>query len=320
MSVTPIADLGRRLPQGGRIRTGVKGPNGYPERLKTFRFTSADEKAIHQIRDLYGGQVTEWDSKAGDRFQVISGASEISIALPPDPLSGTPIYEQCSGGGIERRCDGAACEITEAGPDGGERVSVPCLCDRQRVLLCKPKTRLSVILPDIRFNGVWRYESGSWDVAREMPGFVDMIGALQARGITTAKLRLEERIRKSRDKNGKPKTFRFMIPVLALDATPEQIASGGAALGQRLPELPTGATAIGSGEVTDLTWERLTVGCRAIGADSARALAAALEIPSMVRKDLTETVALRLAEAVEEAFRFGEQEGEVLESTIVEDY
>ena len=298
--VTPINNLARRLPEAGRIRTGVKGLKGQPMRIPNFRFTSSDEKAIEQIAALYGGSPEIWDAPGGDRFQVISEASEISVALPPDPLGGTPIYERWSGGGCERRCDGISCQIFERGPDGPEPTEVACLCEAEGEMSCVPKTRLSVILPEIRFGGLWRYESSGWSVAQEMPGFVEAIQEMQHRGITVAKLRLEERVSK---RGGQ--TRRFQVPVLGLDASALQLASGLAGLGSIStsaaiaavgPALQAASREALEGEeqaaepVSDRTWERVKARCQEIGEDRCREIAADLSTP--LRRGMSEGEAI----------------------------
>lgn len=275
--VTPIRDIGRRLPQAGRIRTGKKTATGRPATLKTFRFTSSDETAIQQIAAIYGGEPGVWDAQGGDRFEVITEADEIAVALPPDPFGGTPIYEKWSGGGCERRCDGIDCEVWSQGPDGPEKETIACPCGAKGLMECVGKTRLAVILPDVRMGGLWRYDSSSANVMAEMLGFVDVIEQLQERGITVAKLRLEERVSKT---PGGP-TRRYRIPVLTLDASANELASGGAALGQAsLEVLPPGAEPLELGAgISEATLERVRARASDIGADAARAACRRLGFP-----------------------------------------
>lgn len=291
MSITPIKSLQRRLPEAGRIRTGIKGAKGQPMRIPTFRFTSSDEAAIGQIAAEYGGTPDTWDAPGGDRFQVITEAAEIAIALPPDPLGGTPIYERWSGGGCERRCDGEQCQIFERGPDGPEPTEVACLCGREGEMTCVPKTRLSVILPEVRFGGLWRYESSSWNVAQEMPGFVEAIEQLQARGITVARMRLEERTSK---RGGQ--TRRFQVPVLALDATAQELAAGAASLGSGAVQIATPVREIEAASdaepVSDSTWERVKQRCSEISEQRCREIAAAEGI-DLRRGEMTEEQAVQ---------------------------
>lgn len=226
--VVAIRNLDRRLPQAGRIRIGEKAPGkGNPRALTTFRFTSPDEIAIKEIADRYGGEARPWTGAPNPgEWEVVTEADVIPVALPPDPLGGTPLYELWSGGGCVRRCDGETAQVTQSGPDGGELVDVPCVCSQQQNLLCKPTTRLTVVLPEIRFGGGWRLESHGWNVAHEMPGMVEFVEQLQAKGIVRAELALEPRVTKHAGK-----TKRFVVPVIRPGITLDALAEGGGAMG-----------------------------------------------------------------------------------------
>lgn len=228
---SPIRSLDKRLPAAGRIRIGVKRKSktgkDVPSKIDTFRFTSQDRASIEQVSALYGGSVEAWEVRQGaGQWQVVTEAKTLRVALPPDPLGGTPIYELWAKGGCQRRCDGVDCELPSGGgPEGGDPQLVPCLCAQRGAMECKVVTRLSVILPDIRFLGVWRLDTGSWNVAHEMPGMVDLIGQMQDRGIQRAELRLEER---------SSQRGAIYVPALGFDASAEELAAGG----QRLTALP----------------------------------------------------------------------------------
>ncbi len=226
-TIVPIAQLTRRLPEAGRIRIGKK--NGTrPTAIGEFRFTSHDETALEQIAALYGGTVRPWsDPKAAEgQHEVITDADEIRIVLPPDPLGGTPIYEMWSGGGCERRCDGLTCQKWQTGPDGPEPVDVPCVCAERGEVGCKPVTRLCVILPEVRFAGVWRLDTKSWNAAQELPGMVDMIQQQQSNGLPYGTMAIRHRRSVIAGK-----TSKFLVPVLGVGASIEQLAAGAANLG-----------------------------------------------------------------------------------------
>lgn len=237
-----ISSIARRLPEAGRIRIGVKTGKAMKS-IDTFRFTSQDKQSIQQVADLYGGTVKPWsDPKAvGGQWEVITEANELRIALPPDPLGGTPVYEMWGGGGCERRCDGETCERFVQGGDGIDLEDGPCICAGKGVLECKPITRISILLPEIRFIGVWRLDTKSMNAAQELPGMVDMIQALQAKGIVRGLLRVERR-----EQRIAGRTNKFVVPVLGLDASVEQLAAGSAAIGQ-LSSVPTDLPALGTG-------------------------------------------------------------------------
>ena len=240
--IIPMAQMQRRLPEIGRIRTGAKTDKAM-KALDTFRFTSSDQVALGEIAALYDGTVRPWsDPKSTPgQYEVVTGANEIAVALPPDPLAGTPVYELWTGGGCERRCDGVVCETWVKGPDGPEPSEMPCPCEAKGRLECDPKTRLNVILPNVRGIGTWRLETKSWNAAKELPGMVDLIQSLQSRGITRATLRLEHK--QSMQAGVKRK---FIVPVLGLDETVEALVAGDASVGTLAP---APVAQIGAGEV-----------------------------------------------------------------------
>jgi len=251
--VVPIANLNRRLPTLGRIRVGIKvagtSKNGKsyerPKSIDTFRFTSADRTALDQVADIYGGTVKPWIEPRSDpnQFEVITEANELRVVLPPDPLSGSPVYELWTGGGCDRRCDGVTCSRIVKGPDGTEPIEVACICAAQGEFACDPHTRLSVILPEVRFGGVWMLATKGWDAAQEIPGMVDLLQEMQGRGLTNGLLRLEQR-----RKVVAGETRNFPVPVLALMDSMDALAAGAARFGA-IGSGPSDAVAeIGSGE------------------------------------------------------------------------
>lgn len=211
----PIRDLDQRLPEVGRIRIGIKR-KGYPAKLDTFRFTSPDEAAIEQVSQLYGGDPHPWAGYPG-RWEVVTRAKTISVAMPPDPLGGTPIYELWSGGGCQRRCDGVSCVLMAGGgPDGGEPLDTDCVCAQKGALECKLTTRLHVFLPEVKGVGTWGLVSGSWAVAQEMPAVAEVVTQMQERGIHRAVMHLVQR----RGPKGP-----IFVPVLDFDRSLNELAS-----------------------------------------------------------------------------------------------
>lgn len=234
----PIRNLARRMPRHGKIKIGemVKMANGKsrPASIPQFRFTSGDKGAIAAIADLYGGTPGPWNGQ----WEVKTDAAEIPIALPPDPLGGTPMYELWDGGGLQRRCDGEVCELPSNGPEGPEMAESPCLCVAKDKLECTVKTRLTVVLREIAFGGGWMLETGGWNAAHELPGMVDAVQAIQARGFVSAILAVEQRTSK---KAGK--TRHFVVPVVRPAVTLDALAAGEGGVGSlpppALPSPPT---------------------------------------------------------------------------------
>jgi hypothetical protein len=109
--------------------------------------------------------------------------------------------------------------------DGIELSEQPCVCTAKGNMMCKVVTRLSVLIPDIPFNGVWRLEAKGWNAARELPGMVDLVGRLTERGLSRAQLALEKRTSITGGQ-----THHFVVPVVRMPTTLNEILEGGASL------------------------------------------------------------------------------------------
>lgn len=221
-TITPLADLGKRAPEAGRIRLGVKSGRAMKS-IDTFRFTSPHQDLIEHLAELYGGTCQPWtDERARiqNQFEVITTSSSVPVYLPPDGLS--MWYEKWSGGGCERRCDGESCEIVQMQGNEAVPVTNPCICVAKGVRECQPYTRLNVVLPQLRFAGTWRLETKGWNAAHELPGMVDLIQSLHAAGnMVQATLSVEKRSDKAAGR-----TRHYVVPMLSVDHSPQELQSG----------------------------------------------------------------------------------------------
>jgi hypothetical protein len=212
----PIIGLQRRLREVGRLRLGERDRAGYPVKLNRWRFTSPDRLVIDAAAKLYGGTVLGWDSPSGQQWQVTTTATEIACVVPPADLGYSQWYESWTGGGCERRCDG----LTEQLSDG------PCMCDPS-ARKCDPTTRVSLMLPGLPGFGLWRLETHGWYAAAELDGTVNIASrAADAGHYIAARLIATERMVKRPGRNGKPETWRFVVPVLDLDLPYGQLTQG----------------------------------------------------------------------------------------------
>lgn len=245
--IVPIANLDRRAPEAGRIRLGVKTGRAMKS-IDTFRFTSPYQDVIEDLAHIFGGEAKPWSDERArirDQWEVITPVNDIPVYLPQDGLSVK--YEKWSGGGCERRCDGETCEIVQMQGDNAVPVDSPCICLAKGARECEPYTRLNVVLPMLRFAGTWRLETKGWNAAHELPGMVELIQSLHASGrMVQARLSLQKRS----DKSG-GRTRHYVVPVLSVDKSPQELQSGEAdvqALPLAPPELSRDSTALLSAE------------------------------------------------------------------------
>jgi hypothetical protein len=225
-----------RVVEHGRLRAGTKSEKGAPVKSKTWRATSSDRDALEDLAAIYGGTVRTWQPADGrSQYEVHTTSPMLKVVLPPDALSG-PSYEHWGRGICLRRCDGITMETPIGTPDGQEWLEEPCACKADGRLLCKPKIRLSVILPEIRFGGVWRLDSSSWNACDELPGMVDLIGQMSASGgMPIVELHLEERnaTRLVTDRSGNEKAQKqnFIVPKLVVPVSAQALAAGAGTFG-----------------------------------------------------------------------------------------
>jgi hypothetical protein len=232
MTVQPIAEIGNRLAEQGRIRMGNKvatasGKGDRPNKLANFRFTSPDQSAIEALAVLYGGEARPWhDPKANppNQWEVYSTAPKINVWLPGLDAVDT-MYEQWAGGGCTRRCDGVNVQVAVQSGDGDyEMESAACICNAEGKLSCKPTTHLAVILPDLQpFGGIWRLTSRGWNAMQELTAMAQVVGVLFDSGKPImATLGITDR----QTQGGQKK---FIVPTLQLQTTPQAMLEGGGA-------------------------------------------------------------------------------------------
>lgn len=225
----PILTLQRKLTEVGRIRLGAKSGKGAPTKLETFRLTSKSKEAIDAAAEVYGGKIGTWSGPDGQEYELITEANTLDVVVPPgNALS--QWYEMWSGAGCQRRCDGQTETLSGS----------PCKCptdQAQRTELsgrgqaCRPTTRLSVILPQVRTVGIWRLETHGYHAATELAGVAELLERVSANDrYLPATLRLEPR---SSKKGGK--TSRFVVPVLEVGATVQEAIAASA--GTEIPQV-----------------------------------------------------------------------------------
>lgn len=233
--MSPIIDLQRRIAEAGRIRIGRQVPAGEgktrPAKLDTFRLTSPDRRRIEEAAVLFGGEVSPWEAPAGRQWQVITGAAEMHVIVPPQAMAFSQHYELWSAGGCQRRCDGHTEQL-------GQR---PCVCDPDN-RECDIHTRLSLMIRDLPGLALWRLDTQGWYAARELAGAVEVLALAAGRGVLLpARLLLEQRTVKRPGTDGRPQTLRFAVPRLDLGITPGELLLGSGPTGVPVAALTDGA-------------------------------------------------------------------------------
>lgn len=251
----PIIDAQRRHANVGAIRMGRKVATDYkdksgktifrPAKLERFRVTSPNRDKVEQVAARFGGEVNPWDGHRGPEWEVIIASERLPVLIPRQRID--PNYEHWMGRAKSRLCDGAiernrnqpclckrpnnhehrfskgACTLcgvdqSWSGPDHvhdfdvAGRCSV-CGCGR----ICKPTTRLSLMIHGVDGLGYFKLESHGFNAAMELPAFAGVIGNLADDSPLPAVLRMrfEERVRMVFERGREVlKTFKFFVPDL----------------------------------------------------------------------------------------------------------
>jgi len=232
----------------GRPVLDHKGyPVMYPNKLDTFRVTSPHREIADAVAERFGGQVLSWRGPKGPEWEVITTCTELPVFVPKQIID--PNYEFWGNKIKVRFCDGAV-----------ERIrGVPCLCQRwdnhkhrynrgrcqfcgldQRwkgdphthefdqgecVIcgcgrLCKPTTRVNVLIQGIPGLGDFKIESHGFNAAVELPTLSEMISTAPMPLPAVLGMRFEERSHMT--KQGEIATRKFYVPELRFPwATPE---------------------------------------------------------------------------------------------------
>jgi hypothetical protein len=196
--MSPVVGIAQRIPELGRIRAGKKGSKGQPQRLESWRLTSAYKDVLEKAATIYGGSVVEWDGQ----WELVTTSNTLDVTMPriAEPIS--QWYEEWGRSGLVRRCTG------EAQHPSGEA----CVCSAEN-RKCSLITRTNFILSQIDKNGLWRMESHGINAAMELPGVFSLVQDVVREGKQVG----GHLILQSRGSGAKS----YIVPVLRLDIVGE---------------------------------------------------------------------------------------------------
>lgn len=307
--------LGNRIPKLDGDGRPVFDKHGQPvmivNKLETFRITSPHRDVADAVATDFGGQVTPWSGPRGPEWQVITDRDTLDVLVPRQEIDTN--YEYWGRNVRNRLCDGVTERIR----------GVPCLCQQWNnhdhrfdkagrcylcgisrrwdgqphahefdlgecvicgcTRLCKPTTRVNVLLTGIPGVGVFKVESHGFNAASELPSHTGLLSGVTRPIPATLTMRRENRTRVTR--SGKTETRQFSVPELrfqwmmpemifdpvrlnqaarhslgsapilrAIGAAPETVGQGGPeTVGQGDPET------VGQGDETPLTQQDILV-------------------------------------------------------------
>jgi len=161
----------------GRFRSGMMDGRR-PVSLDEWRVTTGDADVAARVAELFGGTPEEWDTESEEVYQVLTTEAAVSIIVDgPDAVS-SDLKLWSRENKLVHHCDG------EKFLDDDRR-GQPCNCPallRERKEAArqgfgpKPDTRVVFRLADDPDLGLFRFQSGSWDLVMDLH---EITGALE---------------------------------------------------------------------------------------------------------------------------------------------
>jgi hypothetical protein len=176
----------------GRFRAG-RQLQGRPMSLTTWRITTGDPEVAAAVAERFGAVEgpQEWETKTDERLEVITEATSVSVIIA-NPRHVTSEMVLWGRKGKLRQCDGvkqANGESCVCPSDYGERIK-----GAQEGTACEPSISYLFSLADAPELGRFRFQTGSWTVARQVAEVEAALADID--GPATGTLTLEQRTRK----------------------------------------------------------------------------------------------------------------------------
>lgn len=218
-----LGNMITKLNQDGTPALNARGnPIQFPAKLDTFRVTSPHRDIIESVAEQHGGTVAPWHGQHGPEWEVVTETRKLPILVPPQHIDTN--YEAWGKNVRTRLCDGARerlrgkpclclqwdnhkhlygrdnhcklCGISQKWvgephthqPDETGKCHI---CGAGRI--CKPTTRLNVMIQKIPGIGVFKVESHGFTAAEELPALSEMIKSAPMPLPATLGMRYEER-------------------------------------------------------------------------------------------------------------------------------
>lgn len=151
----------------GRFRSG-RLVGKQPESLNEWRVTTGDPVVAAKIAELFGGEPAGWETEKEDSTEILTDAASVNIIIEnSDALDASMKLFGMSG--LVHHCDGV--KYLSPDEDKGESCGCPeSFQDRKDKAKSgrgpKPSVDLTFKLADAPELGLFRFNSGSWELVK----------------------------------------------------------------------------------------------------------------------------------------------------------
>lgn len=179
----------------GRFRSGHQ-LNGRPASLSEWRVTTGDPEVAAEIHDLLGGDAPqEWEARGEDNLEVFTASNEVRIIIESEKSLRQEMILFGRNNKIIQRGDGETITYPpeKVGPDPDAALSFQeRKAKAQEGTGPEPQVELYFRLADNPDLGIFKFQSGSWGLVRNLAadGVDEKLRALG--GPALARLYLEE--------------------------------------------------------------------------------------------------------------------------------
>ncbi|MFE5159123.1 hypothetical protein ACFRNT_11425 [Streptomyces sp. NPDC056697] len=153
----------------GRFRSG-RLVGKQPEALNEWRVTTGDPVVADTLAALLGGSPEEWDTDKEDNIEVLTDSASVEIIIESsDKIDASMKLFGMSG--LVHHCDGV--EFLSPEEDKGQKCGCPPLLqDRKDKAKSgrgpKPSIDIQFKLADAPHLGLFRFNSGSWELVKTL--------------------------------------------------------------------------------------------------------------------------------------------------------
>lgn len=162
----------------GRFRSG-RLVGKQPEALSEWRVTTGDPVVAAELASLLGGESESWETDREDNLEVLTESASVDIIIESsDKLDASMKLFGMSG--LVHHCDGV--EFLSPDEDKGEKCGCPPLLqDRKDKARSgrgpKPSIDLQFKLAEKPELGIFRFNSGSWGLVKNLHNVIAAIDA-----------------------------------------------------------------------------------------------------------------------------------------------
>jgi len=177
----------------GRFRSGrMVGKS--PESLAEWRITTGDPVVAEAVAGMFGGHPGEWETTREDAIEVLTNSAKVDVIIDGAEVVTSRMVLWGMGGVRIHECDGV--EFLDE-----DRRGQPCGCpallaDRKAAARAghgpKPEVSVRFRLADDPELGVFRFQSSSWDLVKDLHNVENALDAVGTAARASLALELVE--------------------------------------------------------------------------------------------------------------------------------